>query len=57
MKKNHQKTLQTTKDSAKHTMKMKEAFEQMKSIYDDLSDLERADLEDFKYFEDYGKFD
>jgi len=55
MKKNCKKTLQTTKDKAKHTMKMKETFEQMEAIYADLSDLERADLED--YLEGYGKYD
>jgi len=55
MKKNCKQSLQTTKDNAKHKMKMKATFEQMKPIYEELSDLERADLEDF--LEGYGKYD
>ena len=48
----------TTISSANHKLKMKGAFQGLDKIYDDLKDLEKADLCDFKNFlsEEDGEF-
>ena len=48
----------TTNFTQKHTMKIDEkSFDALEYVYEELQDLEIADLIDFQKHEDYGKFD